>query len=328
MTILRIQSMDERTQSRKRKNDSHGDASHTLDERTKKQLKISIAQQVDYDKQIWCMSKISHDYTDFFGFVPPSLIGGIQCTTCGKKGHHFEVCLKRYTYCTHCEHYDHNSRNRLMKKFTLLELGNWLFRRQVKDDTLSQAMSHCSIDGSPTDLELKKACQPDGQISGSSWWRNQYMNPCNSLVFVSAMRKSSNALVTFSDQICFEYDEKGHYVNKSPQRRLKDQATETSIATLQTIQCSNNYKSQVIGNQNVLRSQSTQNATQTAPDRKYYNCEEKCHYFNGCQIPCIHHPSVLITNIAPTSSEKTAKVCFHCGQRCHCALQCPYRYQW
>jgi hypothetical protein len=51
-TILWMQSMDERTQSRKRKNDTHGDASHTLDERTKKQLKISVAQQVDYDKQI------------------------------------------------------------------------------------------------------------------------------------------------------------------------------------------------------------------------------------------------------------------------------------
>jgi PDZ domain-containing secreted protein len=50
--ILRIQSTDERTQSRKRKNDTQGDASHTLDEWTKKQLKISVAQQVDYDKQI------------------------------------------------------------------------------------------------------------------------------------------------------------------------------------------------------------------------------------------------------------------------------------
>jgi hypothetical protein len=51
-TILWMQSTDERTQSRKRKNDTQGDASHTLDERTKKQLKISVAQQVDYDKQI------------------------------------------------------------------------------------------------------------------------------------------------------------------------------------------------------------------------------------------------------------------------------------
>jgi hypothetical protein len=109
------------------------------------------------------MSKISHDYMDFFGFVPPSLIGGIQCTTCGrKKGRNFEVCLKRYTYCTHCEHYGHNSRNCPMKKFTLSELRNWLFKRQVEDDTLSQAMSHCSLDGSPTDLELRKASRPVG----------------------------------------------------------------------------------------------------------------------------------------------------------------------
>jgi hypothetical protein len=80
-----MQSTDERTQSEKRKNDTLGDASHTLDEWTKKQLKTSRAQQVDYDKQIRRLSEMSHDYIDFFGFVPPSLIRGIQCTTCGKK---------------------------------------------------------------------------------------------------------------------------------------------------------------------------------------------------------------------------------------------------
>jgi hypothetical protein len=100
---------------------------------------------------------------DFFSFVPPSLIGGIQCTTCGKKGHHFEVCLKRYTYYTHYEHYGHNSRNCPMKKFTPSEVQNWLFKRQVEDDTLSQVMSHCSLDGSPIDLEIRKASQPVGQ---------------------------------------------------------------------------------------------------------------------------------------------------------------------
>jgi predicted hydrolase (HD superfamily) len=55
-----------------------------------------------------------------------------------------------------------------MKKFTPSELGNWLFKRQVEDDTLSQVMSHCSLDGSPTDLELRKASQLVGQVSGSS----------------------------------------------------------------------------------------------------------------------------------------------------------------
>jgi hypothetical protein len=119
-----------------------------------------------------------------------------------------------------------------MKKFTSSELGNWLFKRQVGDDTLSQAISHCSLDGSPTDLELGKASQPVGQILGSSQRRNPYMNPFNSSVFLSAMRKSSNALVTFSDWICFECDKKGHYVNKCPQRHLKDQPTEIGITTL------------------------------------------------------------------------------------------------
>jgi hypothetical protein len=122
-TILQMQSTDERAQSRKRKNDTQGDASNTLDEQTMKQLKISGAQQVDYDKQIQPLSEMRHDYMDFFGFVLASLIGGIQCTTCGKKGHHFEVCLKQYTYCTHCEHYGHYSRNCPLKKLTPSELG-------------------------------------------------------------------------------------------------------------------------------------------------------------------------------------------------------------
>jgi hypothetical protein len=52
---------------------------------SKKQLKTSGPQQDDYDKQIRCLSEISHDYMNFFGFVPPSLIGGIQCTNYGKK---------------------------------------------------------------------------------------------------------------------------------------------------------------------------------------------------------------------------------------------------
>jgi hypothetical protein len=134
------------------------------------------------------------------------------------------------------------------------------------------------------------------------------MNPFDSSVFLSVMQKSSNGLVTFSDRICFECDEKEHYVNKCPQRRLKDQPTETGITTLESIQHSNSYKSPVIGNQNVLRSQATQNVTQTPPDQKYYNCEEKGHYFNGCPNPCIHCPSVPIKNIASTSSEKIASI--------------------
>jgi hypothetical protein len=144
-----------------------------------------------------------------------------------------------------------------MKKFTPSELGNWLFKRQVKDDNISQTMSCCSLDGSPRDLELGKASQPVGQISGSSQRHNPYMIPFDSSVFLSVMRKSSNALVTFSDRICFECDEMAHYVYKCPQRCIKDPPTDTSIATLQSIQRSNNYKSQVIGNKNVLRLQAT-----------------------------------------------------------------------
>jgi hypothetical protein len=78
-SILRMQSTDERTQSRKRKNDTQGD------ERTKKQLKTYATQQVVYDKQTRHLSEMSPEYTDLSSFLPPSLNGGIQCTTCHKK---------------------------------------------------------------------------------------------------------------------------------------------------------------------------------------------------------------------------------------------------
>jgi hypothetical protein len=56
-----------------------------LDERTKKQLETSRVQQVDYDKQVQCLSEMSPNYTYFFGFAPAAFIGRIQCTTCGQK---------------------------------------------------------------------------------------------------------------------------------------------------------------------------------------------------------------------------------------------------
>jgi hypothetical protein len=133
-----------------------------------KQHKASGAQQVGYDKQIRPLSDMSHDYRDFFSFVPSSMIGGIQCTTCGQKVHHFEVCLKHYTLCVHCEHYGHYSSNCPMKNLTPSKLGIWLFKRQAKDDTLSQATSQCSLSGSPRGLELEKASEPVGHISRSS----------------------------------------------------------------------------------------------------------------------------------------------------------------
>jgi hypothetical protein len=154
-----------------------------------------------------------------------------------------------------------------MKKFTPSELGIWLFKRQVEDDTLSQAMSRGSLNGSPRDIELRKASQPVEQVSESSRQSNLCMNPFYLSIFLSAMRKSSNALVTFFEWIWFGCGEKEHYVNRCPQRRPKDQLTETGIATSQSIRQYKNFQNPVVGSQKVQRSQAAQNTAQTPPDQ-------------------------------------------------------------
>jgi hypothetical protein len=113
------------------------------------------------------------------------------------------------------------------------------------------------------------------------------------------MRKSSNALVTFSDQICYGCGEKGHYVNKCPQRCPNGQPTETSIATTQSIQHSNSCKSQDIGNLNVQGPQASQNATQTPSKRKCYNYGERGHLAITCPNPHSHPSLPPSTKVAP-----------------------------
>jgi hypothetical protein len=147
-----MQSMVGRTPSRKRRRDTQREAKQALDEWTKKQHKAPRVQQVGYDeRKQQPLSEISNTYKDFFGFSPPPLSRRIQCTICGQKGHHFEVCLNRHIFCSRCEHYGPYLGKCSMKKLTPLEIGVWLFKRQVVDDTISQAMGSCSLNGFPTD---------------------------------------------------------------------------------------------------------------------------------------------------------------------------------
>jgi hypothetical protein len=169
------------------------------------------------------------------------------------------------------------------------------------------------------DLELKKASQPIRQISGSSRRNNQYMNPFSSFVFLSTMRRFNNALVTFSNRICYGSGEKGHYVNKYPQRHPNGQPTEMGIATTQSIQFSNSYKSQIIGNQNVQRLQATQNAIQTPAKRKCYNYGERSHHAIMCPNPRSRPPLPLSTKTAPnhkggSTLAKATTSCFKCDK--------------
>jgi hypothetical protein len=77
-------------------------------------------------------------------------------------------------------------------------------------------------------------------MSKSSRRSNQCMNPFYLYVSLSVIWKSSNALVTIFKWICFRCGQKGHYVNKCPQRGPKDQPTKIGIATPQSIHHSKN----------------------------------------------------------------------------------------
>ena len=51
-----------------------------------------------------------------------------------------------------------------MKKLDPSELGLLLFKRQVEDETLSEAMSHCSLEGSHAIPEHEDNSQTFGQL--------------------------------------------------------------------------------------------------------------------------------------------------------------------
>jgi len=126
------------------------DASKTLDEQTKKQRETPRAQWVGYSEhKRQPLSEMSHTHRDFFGFVPPSLLGRIQCTTGGQKCNPLDVCLKWGIFSDHCGQYGYYQAKCPMKMLTPSELGFWLFKRQVEDGTHSQAMSRCSLKGFP-----------------------------------------------------------------------------------------------------------------------------------------------------------------------------------
>ena len=148
------------------------------------------------------------------------LPGRIQCTTCGRHGHHFEVCPKRDIMCYHCEQHGHYANKCPIKKLDPLELGLLLFKRQVEDETLSEAMSHCSLDGSYASPGNENNSQPSGQMPGSGQQNNQCMTLFNSLAFLSIMQlphESAETQATPAKRICYKCREEGHYANKCPQ---------------------------------------------------------------------------------------------------------------
>jgi hypothetical protein len=71
-----------------------------------------------------------------------------------------------------------------------------------------------------------------------------------------------------------------------------------------------------------------QNATQTPPDKKCYNCEEKGHFAITCPNPRSRPPLPPSTKTAPnhkrgSTSVKATTSCFNYGQVGHFANRCP-----
>ena len=197
--------MEEESASRKRKKLINDNIVRTFDERAKKQCKTSRVQEA-------CCCNKHHGYLCFIhqsseaecclhpsremslkqqhlnGPFPKSFTRRIQCTTCGRRSHHFEVCPKKDIVCYHCEQYGHYSNRCPMKKLDPSELGFLLFKRQVEDETLSEAMSYCSIDGSHASLENES--QPFGHMSRSGQQNSQCMTLFTSPAFLSIMQLS------------------------------------------------------------------------------------------------------------------------------------------
>jgi hypothetical protein len=61
--------------------------------------------------------------------------------------------------------------------------------------------------------------------------------------------------------------------------------------------CSNTSQTPTAGNQNVQRTQATQNPLQG--ERRCFTCGEKGHIANQCPNPCSHPPQIAVSNPTP-----------------------------
>ena len=69
-------------------------------------------------------------------------------------------------------------------------MGLLLFKRQVEDETLSEAMSHCSLDGSYASPENENNSQISRQMSRSGQQNKQCMTLFTSPTFLPIMQLS------------------------------------------------------------------------------------------------------------------------------------------
>jgi hypothetical protein len=157
---------------------------------------------------------------NFFSFARRPLSGWIPCTICGQKGHRFEVSLKRHILCNRSEHYGHYLGKCPMKKLTPSERGMWLFKRQVIDNTLNQAMGRCSLNGLPTNPRPGNNSQPFVQMLEPRQLCDQPLSPSSLYVLFSAIRKSSYPSSIHTNRRGYGCKEKGTYVSSSTQKCL------------------------------------------------------------------------------------------------------------
>ena len=91
-----------------------------------------------------------------------------------------------------------------------------------------------SLYGSPTSLELGDNSQPIGQMSGLRQQSNKNMDPFISPAFPSEMQMSHKSIDTLpapANKICYKCRERGHYINKCPQRRPDQTSAQNTAST-------------------------------------------------------------------------------------------------
>jgi hypothetical protein len=144
----------------------------------------------------------------------------------------------------------------------------------VKDQRTQEAQANQSSSKVP----VAKTCHNCGE---DNHFAIKSRNPCQPHTPIGTTNSSPTPKAKFV-KVCFNCRQRGHFALKCPNQC--QQWTSTQGMTLAPM-------SHLGGNS--TPSLSNQNAIQTPPDKKFYDCEEKGHFAITCPNPCACPPLPL-----------------------------------